>query len=42
MTSGLMVVANPLMNGLLLPLVGGTYMHTRCIHRSQHPNLKGD
>jgi len=42
MALGLLMVAHPLVNGLLLLLVGGSYMHTRCIHRHQHPNLKGD
>lgn len=36
------VVANPLVNGLLIPLVGGSHMHTRCVDSDQHRNLKND
>jgi len=36
------IVAQPLVNGLLLLMVGGSYMHTCCIHRHQYPQLKSD
>lgn len=36
------MVAHPLVNGLLLLVVGGSNMNTRCIDSDQHPNLKSD
>ena len=38
----MLVVADLLVNGFLLLVVGGSYMHTCCIHRHQHPKLKSD
>lgn len=36
------MVANTLVNGFLLLVVGGSYMHTRCVNRNHHSNLKSD